>query len=79
MSRIAAAAAALILALAGSLPAAAAQPAPAAPPPAPPVEAYGRPPNISMAALSPDGKSVAFVRNFAGRKDLIVRAVGTKG
>jgi len=56
--------------LAQATPAPAAKPAP---PEAPPVEAYGRLPYIDLAALSPDGSKVAFIRNFAGGKELMVR------
>jgi dipeptidyl aminopeptidase/acylaminoacyl peptidase len=52
---------------------AAAPPAQPARPDAPPVEAYGRLPYIDLAALSPDGTKVAFIRNLAGGRELMVR------
>lgn len=44
-----------------------------------PIEDFAREPDAARVRLSPDGQSIAFLRNFSGRASLFVSEIGKKG
>lgn len=44
-----------------------------------PIEDFAREPDAARVRLSPDGQSIAFLRNYSGRASLFVSEIGKKG
>jgi Dipeptidyl aminopeptidases/acylaminoacyl-peptidases len=45
---------------------------------APPLEAYGRLPNLDHVEISPDGANIAYVRNGENKRVIVIQALGDK-